>query len=162
MRLISKIASYILVIITALTFLISTTGFTFYTHECTHHDSQSGIIALDECCSKIVEELSVESQSCCGTSMTSESASNCSSIDKNSNCCETDLNYYRLSEWFLESNDEQSTTVCYANEIEVAGSKLDGTNSKIPVIPKVNPVKKKPKQPLFRLYHQVKIDPPLI
>jgi hypothetical protein len=162
MRIISKIASHFLVVVTVLTFAISTTGFTFYTHECSHNDTHSIEISADQCCSELVKEIPKESHGCCHIVDAKKTGTACNSDVQESNCCETDLNYYRLSEWYLESDYEQSTIDCFANEIEIQACEQDDVNDNHLTIPQVPPVLKKSKQPLYRLFHRVKIDPPLI
>ena len=162
MRFLSKIISHLLVIVTVLTFAISTTGFTFYTHECSHNNIRSIVISVDQCCSELVKEVPAESHGCCDSGDTKKTSSGCNSDVRESNCCETDLNYYRLSEWFLESNEEQLENDCFADEIEIQGCDQDDVNIHHLTIPQVPPVLTKPKQPLYRLFHRVKIDPPLI
>jgi len=162
MRIISKIASQLLVVVTVLTFAISTTGFTFYTYECSHCDTRPIEISVDQCCSEVVKEVPAESHGCCDTSDTPKTRSGCNSDVRESNCCETELNYYRLSEWFLESNEEQLENECFANELEIQACEQDEVNDHCLAIQQLSPVLKKPKQPLYRLFHRVKINPPLI
>ena len=162
MRIISKIASYLLVVVTILTFAISTTGFTFYSHECSRIDTRAIEISVDQCCSEMVEEVPTESHGCCDIVDVKKTSTACNSDVRESNCCETEFNYYRLSEWFLEPNKEQPENDCFAYEVEIQSCEQDDVNIHHLTIPQVPPVLKKPKQPLYRLFHRVKIDPPLI
>ena len=162
MLIISKITSHLLVVVTVLSFAISTTGFTFYTHECSLYDTHAIEISVDQCCSELVEEVLEESQGCCDIGDAPKTRSGCNSDVRESNCCETELNYYRLSEWFLESNEEQPENDCFTYEIEIQACEQDEVNDHCLTIQQLNPVLKKPRQPLYRLFHRVKIDPPLI
>lgn len=162
MRIATKILSQLILIITVFTFAISTTGFSFYSHTCSHHNTSSIVISKDDCCSKIEEIKPEVDESCCKVVISEQAGSSCNSTVEGSTCCETDLNYYKLSEWFLESSENQIDFDCLKIEKELPALNVSESEENLSDKKTVDPVFKKPKQRKYRLYHRVKIDPPLI
>lgn len=158
MRKFDKIVSRFLVIITILVFAISTTGFTLYTHNCSHHNLTSTVISPDNCCDDVDEEIPIEAHGCCASETTSNT---CGSNYQESSCCETDLNYFRLSEWYLEPQSEKNIE-CPKADFEIKGFEQETGEVSSPDFIQTGQVYKKPKIPIYRLYQQVKLDPPLI
>lgn len=162
MRLLSKIASHFFVVLTLVTFMVSTTGFTFYTHECMHHDSQKGLISTDNCCVEVVVENQEESNSCCLNKPVKKAETKCHSEYLDSNCCETDINYFRLSEWYVGPQFDDVVECFAIIEVDCIGLEPDTENDAQLNQLQSNPPDEGFKIPIYRLYHRVKIDPPLI
>ena len=141
--------------------MISTTGFSFYTHKCAHHNTSTIVVSKDDCCN-IAEPVVAEEESCCTVENIQETISGCGSDVNESSCCETDLNYYRLSEWFLESERNDDAVNYSPTQIEVLHNMLDETIQINPPVENLTLVQKIPKRPLYRLLSQSKSDPPLI
>ena len=146
-------------IIVLAAFFISTTGFTFYNHVCQHHGEEV-TIEITNCCAGELTEIPEPSKSCCETE---NSSKNCKVENEASECCEFNMQYFHLSERFIDPQTDSKNLSCSESEITLFDPILsDEVNIDNYVVPDNYLIKKKPKEPIFRLYQQVKIDPPLI
>ncbi len=162
MQILTKIASRFIMFVTIASFAISTTGFTFYKHNCKHHEVQSSILSIDECCVENIEDTPEEAQSCCSAKATEKFKSNCGSEFQEGDCCVTKMSYVKLSETYVPSENELSYVDCVNVTIILNTDADDNVYSpEIPILEE-KPDIQKLRPPLYRLYNRVKIDPPLI
>lgn len=154
-----KIVKSFSAIIVLAAFFVSTTGFTFYNHVCQHHGEEV-TIAITSCCSEEVAEIPEPTKNCCETETSSKS---CNVENEVSDCCEFNMQYFHLSERFIDPQTDSKTFSCSESEINLFDPILSNeVKTDNDFIPDNYLIKKKPKEPIFRLYQQVKIDPPLI
>jgi hypothetical protein len=155
MQLNSKIVQYVGLVTILVSFLISTTGFTYSSHHCLHDKNVTELVTeSDDCCS-ISEQLPVEDVDECCTS------SCCDTENTGKDCCTITTSYHKLSDYFLvvytdESQQEISPLVL---KILVESSFDESANNN--TMPDNSSKEKIPKLKKYLLYHQVKLDPPL-
>jgi hypothetical protein len=138
---------------TLLVFFFSTTGFVMHIHICDHHEQHYSLTQFDECCES---EPVVETSGCCAEVTT------CSTSDEDSNCCEEDQSYYKLSNWYVPNEKKVSTTDCPEQVIIICKFEEVGQQEEPKPTREFTTKKKKPDPRKYRLYNRVKIDPPLI
>lgn len=162
MRTIGNIVSKLVMLVALVAFAISTTGFTFYTHVCGGENVQSSILLNDDnCCADAEPEQPKQAESCCAEEVVEIPKSACDGCYSESDCCITDVSYVKLSENYLISENEIISLECTSAPIVLdlnvpKNRDIDEQfTCKSEDIPKSRP-------PLYRLYNQVKIDPPLI
>ena len=157
MTFLKKFLSTIFVLITISLFVLSTTGFTSYTHHCQHHDSQKSIISNETgCCAELESENYGDEESCC-------KPSSCKTEVDHASCCSEEINYYRLSEWFT-STDSQKKQIISEKDILLSNSVNASDEHELEIIIYASyhdpgPIIKTPK---YRLHSQTKLDPPII
>ncbi len=162
MRLITKIIQNISLAIILLAFMVSTTGFTFYTHECNHHETLKSIAVIEECCEADKAEAPADFNSCCESESIIVAESACGLSNEHGNCCETETDYYRLSEWFIQSQTENSMPDFILPEFRMINiDQIEETDEHIG-FQLVSSDIKTPKLPIYRLYRQEKIAPPVV
>jgi len=154
---IKNILSTVFILLIMASFLVSTTGFTFYTHNCAHHDTVKTIDSdKNSCCSSKEEVTKPEPERCCSTKQ-------CSTIDDHSNCCKVEISYYRLSEWFTSVDTEKTQLVCKIINLKIDAQLASHEAEQSKIVYKIDsspdPV---PKLPKYLLFRQVKLEPPLI
>ena len=157
MRILKNILSTILAQFIMFALVVSTTGFTFYTHNCAHHDMVKTIVSdKNSCCSSKEEVTKPEPARCCSTNQ-------CSTIDDHSNCCNVEISYYRLSEWFTSVDTEKTQLVCKIINLKIDAQLASHEAEQSKIVYKIDsspdPV---PKLPKYLLFRQVKLEPPLI
>jgi hypothetical protein len=153
MRQIKNILVKLFAFITVLAFLLTTSGFTLHKHTCNHHEVQVSISQIDDCC--VVEEVKVEA-SCC------EVVTQCSTSKDESDCCESDQSYYKLSNWYVQSDQQEVNLDCSQQVIININQEILETKKDLQETPDFNTHKKKPDRRKYLLFQQVKLDPPLI
>lgn len=145
------------VLITLASFVVSTTGFASYTHSCKHHESEQPVL-IDEssCCSTEKADIENVEKNCCPSHQ-------CVTNDEYSNCCSDEMHYYRLAEWYTPTDGEKSKLVCKTIEVKSNSRICHEDNRDSDKESELNESQELiPKLPKYRLYNQVKIDPPLI
>lgn len=150
-----NILSNFFVLITLLSFVISTTGFTSYSHDCMHHEAQKNLLSTDDdCCTSVIIES--DKEDCC-------QPSSCNTEEDHATCCTVELSYYRLSEWFTSNDSQKRQAVCEQLIFKIPCVNSTEINELVKdqglIDKEDDPV---PKIPIYRLYSQTKIDPPLI
>ncbi len=153
MQQIKNISSKLIAILTVVAFFFSTTGFTLHKNNCDYEGEQIGLTIIDDCCEKeIVQEVSdggaVESR--------------CSPVQEESDCCEDDQSYHKLSNSFVQPEKEKTDINWIQQAIIIKDLEIIEREESIPVSPDYNTHKKKPDRNKYRLYHRVKLDPALI
>lgn len=153
-----NILSKLLSLLVLSTFLISTTGFTSFEHHCTHHETVSTVLPeSDGCCStaKVIED--VRDDNCCPDK-------HCGTEEDYSNCCTDELSYHRLSEWFTPTDTERDNLTCKTiflmKDPEVVQQKTDPDIKVVKRNHEIHQFSSSP--PKYIIYHQFKLDPPLI
>ena len=156
---VKHIAAGSLVFLTMIAFMASTTGFTYFTHDCKHHEVQRSFVAIDECCSTEPAPKQEKSHDCCSVPEVEEE-NECHTGTEESACCVTHINYYRLATTFVQSKQEQlpQDTFLFVPVISDYQSDVEEyiVNYTVPV-PEIG----KPPPLLYRLYHCQRIAPPL-
>jgi hypothetical protein len=155
-----NIAKPLVAFVMLLAFFVSTTGFAFYEHVCSHHQkSKEVVLVKSNCCE--VEPVAVKqtSHSCCDAK---QSETSCHVENDHSNCCEFDINYYRLSEQFIDPQPLSRTVVFNESEVDCFGFDPNETIEVLDFNKDTELAILTPKQPIYRLFSQVKTDPPLI
>lgn len=152
-----KILNSISAVIVLTAFFISTTGFAFYNHVCNHHGANVTLV-VSNCCGEEQEETNVSSHSCCEVETTLPV---CREDQHATSCCDFDINYFHLSEQFVDPQSHSkdfdlsvTELVCFNRDSDII---IDDFNKK----PDQGLKNKKHKEPFYRLYQQVKIAPPL-
>lgn len=153
-----QILNSVSAIIVLVAFFISTTGFAFYNHVCNHHGSEVTLI-VSNCCDEEQEVTNVSSHSCCEPE-TAQSV--CQDEQSTTSCCDFNIKYFHLSEQFVDPQSYSkdldlsvAELVCFDRDSDLLVDCVDSNTNQ--VLTNV-----KPKEPIYRLYQQVKIDPPLI
>lgn len=153
-----KILSNTLILLTTAAFVISTTGFTTFKHQCTHHETVNMVLPInDDCCSSdemIVNKKKVEN--CC-------SDMHCGTEENHSSCCTDEMSYHRLSDWYTLVDSEKIT-------LPFRAIILTKNLKEIPQEPESvkewelnhETLIKFSFPPKYLLYSQIKLDPPLI
>ena len=156
MRVIKEIIKNILLLAVLSSFLLSTSGFVITRHICSHHSAETliGDVSSDGCCEM---EKAEAKTSCCSAKT---ETSSCTKEE----CCQFEKNYIRLSETFIISEKDafskktQLTSCATLKDISPVTDK-----SSLPDKQTYNAEKeKKPKAKKYLLFHQVKVEPPLI
>jgi len=155
-----KIVKSVTAIVMLLAFFVSTTGFAFYEHVCNHHQkSKEVVLVKSNCCEEEPVAIKQTSHSCCEIQ---QSEASCQVETDHSFCCEFDINYFRLSEQFIDPQPLTRIVVsteieldCFGFDPEEAIEVQDFSNDEEFAAPI-------PKQPIYRLFQQAKTDPPLI
>jgi len=143
-----------------LTFFVSTTGFTFYEHVCSHHQQEKEVVLVkSNCCNEEFVAVKQSSHSCCEEQ---RSKTSCHTENENSSCCEFDINYFRLTEQFVDPQPLTRNVVASEAELDCFGLDPEEAVEVMEVSKDTDLYSQKPKQPKYRLYQQVKIAPPLI
>lgn len=137
-------------------FLISTTGFTQYTHHCQHHNSQKSIIQHQTSCCETDIINDCNKESCCKSKQVNDETTH-------AKCCTEELNYYRLSELYTANDSQKKQLVSkylivlssfvFDNEIDELASVVSEYNHDLAAITKI---------PKYLLYSQCKLEPHLI
>jgi hypothetical protein len=156
MRVIKEAIKNILLAGILVSFLLSTSGFVVTRHICKHHPTEIVLGEVtDGCCE--MEKTEAPKTSCC-------SSQKASVKQDSKGCCQFEKNYIRLSENFISSekpdfsNDIQVMANCNLKEIipssdEILFSVKESKNPSLENTPKVR---------AHILFHQVKVEPPLI
>jgi hypothetical protein len=139
-----------------LSFVVSTTGFMSYTHNCQHHESESSLLKDNQaCCATDENTIINDNNSCCQTSV-------CKTDQDQTSCCSEEINYYRLSEWFTSPDSQKKQIVFkkvfyspHINYIEQIKTAYFPTEFLFDYKPTI-------KIPIYRFLSQTKLDPHLI
>jgi hypothetical protein len=156
---IKNIATGFLAFLTMIAFMVSTTGITYFTHECKHHEVQRSLVAIDDCCSAKPASKQEKSHDCCSMPEPEE-VNVCHSGPEEGTCCVTHLNYFRLATSFLQSQQEQFPQDIFLFMPIFSDDLTDleeYTSNYIVPVPEIE----KPPPLLYRLYHCQRIAPPL-
>ena len=155
MRLINKIIEKLSLLVLLASFMVSTTGFTFSTHTCSHNNEQAAIVADANCCT-VPEPKPVEkTDECCKTS--------CCELEKpEDDCCTFDVTYYRLTEYYIQNSIDEQKLNCEPIEIEKFDVVRNETGDSDVILRNDFSQEKIPKPKRYLLFHQVKLEPPLI
>ncbi|HEY9115766.1 MAG TPA: hypothetical protein VIN10_13790 [Bacteroidales bacterium] len=156
MRVIKEIIKNIVLVGILASFLLSTSGFVVTRHICSHHETETilGDVVEDYC--KIENELE-QTASCCNSKKVI-------SKEKSDNCCQFEKTYIRLSENFISSEkpdfskETQLYSTCALNTVIPATDKLSIPDKEAKSLEQ----EKIPKVKKHLLFHQVKVEPPLI
>ena len=138
-----------------LSFLLSTSGFVITRHFCSHHSSEIVLGEFsDECCE--LEKVDVK-KSCC-------ESKNIAVKHSSDDCCQFEKNYIRLSVNYISSEKENYCQVMNAQTIHSVFDIFQPDETvKIPSQKIENhALEKIPKAKKYLLFHQVKVEPPLI
>lgn len=153
-----KILNSISALTVLVAFFISTTGFAFYNHVCNHHGSDVTLI-VSTCCDTEQVESNVNSHSCCEPEA---AQAVCQDEQGATSCCDFNIKYFHLSEQFV---DPQT----YSKDLDISVSELTCFNRDSEILIEdvninrgLNVTIENSKEPIYRLYQQVKIAPPLI
>jgi hypothetical protein len=140
--------------------MISTSGFTFYTHYCDHHEKERSIVNIDDCCAEPIREIQEQHVSCCEAE-TNLPANSCGD-EHGEGCCFTDVSYIKLDTHFVQSEQEELPTE-NANELILAFqvSEYHQAFADISDDDRIE-IKIPPPLPIYRLFNNVKTEPPLI
>ena len=149
-----KFLSDFFILTTILSFVVSTTGFTSYTHHCQHHDAQKSLAQNDESCCSTSEKINIE-ESCC-------KPSTCQTNGNHSTCCSDEVSYYRLSEWFTPPDSEKKQLVSQKIILlpfKIAPDETQLIDNQHQFDHDQGPIHK---IPIYILFSQTKLDPHLI
>jgi hypothetical protein len=153
MQQIKNILLKLFAVITVLAFILTTSGFTLHKHTCSHHEAQLSISQIDDCC--VADEVKVEVDCC-------KVVAQCSNNEDEADCCESDQSYHKLSNWYVQSYQQEVNLDCNQQIIIKIDQQVIETKENYQKTPDFNTHKKKPDRRKYRLFHQVKLDPPLI
>jgi hypothetical protein len=153
MKLLKNIARQLAAILTVVVFFLTTTGFTLYKHICEHDGKSISLTTFDNCCEELVAE---PVSSCC------EETIPAAGDRQESDCCEEDQSYYKLSNFYVQSEEKDNTQDCGQQTIMIIknDSQEEQESGSIPA--SFNTHKKKPDRRKYQLYNRIKIEPPLI
>lgn len=118
------------------------------------------ITVIEDCCEEI--EINNNTSDCCEPDSGPVKDFSCDVMSENGNCCETNIDYYRLSEWFIQSHDENSLPDHILPELRLIENNRVDIADEIVNLQPANFVGPQPKIPIFRLFHQEKIAPPAV
>jgi len=156
MRVIKTTLKNFLLLSALASFLLSTSGFVVTRHICSHHDTEIVLGEVsDDCCE--LEKAETKTASCC-------SAERVLTKEKTSGCCQFEKTYIRLSENFISSEkpDFSKETQLYStsalNTVIPATDELSIPDKEAKSLDQ----EKIPKVKKHLLFHQVKVEPPLI
>lgn len=156
MRFIRGLIKNILLLAVLSSFLMSTSGFVITRHICSHHSAETiiGDVSSDGCCE--IEKAEAKTTCCV---VKTETAS-C----KTDECCRFEKNYVRLSETFITSEktdfSKKTQPTSYATLKDMAPV---AKTASLPEKEIYNAEQeKKPKAKKYLLFHQVKVEPPLL
>lgn len=156
MRVIKESIKNILLLGILASFLLSTSGFVVTRHICSHHSTEIVLGEVtDGCCE--IEKAEAIKASCC-------SIEKISNKEKSDNCCQFEKTYIRLSENFISSEktnfnkETQLYSTCALNTVIPATDELSLPGKETKSLEK----EKIPKVKKHILFHQVKVEPPLI
>jgi len=155
LQIIQKTIKNILLFAVLISFVLSTSGFIVTRHICSHDSSEIVFGEISDGCCEL-EKIETE-YSCCSPEKVA---------DKNNegDCCQFDKNYVRLSENFISSEKSdfgKKIQLCCLTAI----TKVISTQDEVSFPDKVNHTfsqEKIPKTKKYLLYHQVKVEPPLL
>lgn len=156
MRVIKTTLKNILLLSALASFLLSTSGFVVTRHICSHHATEVVLGEVtDGCCE--IEKAEAIKASCC-------SSERVLTKEKASGCCQFEKTYIRLSENFISSEkpvfskETQLYSTCALNTVIPATDELSLPDKETKSLEKESI----PKVKKHILFHQVKVEPPLI
>ena len=159
MQHLKHIAYGLTVFVTVLAFMVSTSGFTYFEHDCKHHEVQGSLLAIDDCCAAEPVPVKEEAHDCCSVPK-KEVSNTCETIPEDGTCCVTHLEYFKLATTFVQSQNEEVVAdipllaplfAVYQAEIE---EYISNYPDRVPEIRKPPPL-------LYRLYHCQRTEPPI-
>lgn len=137
-------------------FVVSTTGFLSYTHNCQHHESKSSLLVDDQsCCVADKIKVNNEDESCCQISI-------CKTNQDQTSCCSEEINYYRLSEWFTSPDSQKKQYVYQKVCLLPYVDSFDQIKSAYLPTEFLNDFRPTYKIPIYIFLSQTKLDPHLI
>ena len=155
MRVIKKIIKNFLLLSALFSFVLSTSGFVITRHICSHHSTEIVLGEVTEgCCAMEKEEVE---PSCCSPKKTVIN-------HVEDDCCQFDKNYIRLSENFVSSENDDFIKQIQVFSLFTLNEVISSTDEfSLPVRQSNNfALEKIPKPRKYLLFHQVKVEPPLI
>lgn len=156
MRVIKETLKNIVFVGILASFLLSTSGFVVTRHICSHHETEIVLGEVTEGCCEY-EKAETKSASCC-------SAERVLTKEKTTGCCQFEKTYIRLAENFISSEktdfskETQLYSTCALNTVIPATYELSIPDKETKSIEQ----EKIPKVKKHLLFHQVKVEPPLI
>jgi hypothetical protein len=156
MRVIKQIVNNFLLFSILVSFMLSTSGFVITRHVCKHHSTEIELCEVGGECCKIEKEVT-QTASCCSTEKDSDN-------DKSDECCQFEKTYFRLSENFVlsEKSNFSKETLLYSN-CALKNVITNAAEINLPVFhPNDAEQEKIPKPKKYLLFHQIKVEPPLI
>ena len=112
MQALKNILNHVLVLITLTAFVVSTSGFTFYSHKCDNKVIQSSIVGIHDCCEDKTPEV-LEIKSCCSADPEPEPVvvPHCGTNCGDGECCVTEFTYHKLSVEYVHSSSQDNVEV---------------------------------------------------